>query len=93
MRATHVQNAECIHKNAPKDCCKDHVKVLKVQNDQNLPNAYFSKIILQNALPVDYFSFSSSVFINNKNKKPESYTPSLRSSKISYCILYCTFLI
>lgn len=86
--------AKCgMHKNAPTDCCKDHVKVLKVQNDQNLPNVYFSKITLQSALPVDYFSFASSVFINSENKTAESYTPPLRSSKISYCILYCTFLI
>lgn len=82
-----------MHKNAPNDCCKDHVKVLKIHNDQNLPNANFNKVTLQQALPVDYFSFSSSVVTNGKNETDESYTPPLRSSKINYCILYCTFLI
>jgi hypothetical protein len=81
------------HKNAPNDCCKDHVKVLKIHNDQNLPNAWLSKIILHDAFPVDYFSFSSFALITNENKTAESYTPPHRSSKINYCILYCTFLI
>jgi hypothetical protein len=86
--------AKCgMHKNAPHDCCKDHVKVLKISNDQNLPNAYFSKIILHDALPADHFSFSSSLVTNGENKTAESYTPPHRSSKINYCILYCTFLI
>ncbi len=86
--------AKCgMHKNAPNDCCKDHVKVLKIHNDQNLPNACFSKITLHNALPVDHFSFPSPILTNGENKTDESYTPPHRSSKVNYCILYCTFLI
>lgn len=82
-----------MHKNAPNDCCKDHVKVLKVQNDQNIPNAYHSNVVLQAALPVEYFNLLTPVLFTSDKKTAESYIPSGQSSKINYCILYCTFLI
>lgn len=81
-----------MHKDAPKDCCRDHVKVLKTGLDQNLPTNYFSKIVLSYALlpktiPADFhFGF--------QNVKHDSFERFIfPRNKINYCILYCTFLI
>lgn len=82
-----------MHKNAANDCCKDHVKVLKVQNDQKLPEVLFKKYIsISNALPVVYYSFLQQGFSYVENKSLVCYTPP-RSSRTDYCVLYCTFLI
>ncbi len=80
-----------MHKNAPNDCCKDHVKVLKVQNDQNLTKINFERDFIPGLLPQKFLSFSDRLVYNFK-KNTQSYTPPL-SSKTDYCILYCTFLI
>ena len=86
--------AKCgMHKNAPTDCCKDHVKVLKVQSDQNVPNAYHAKVNLESALLPAYINFSSPVLVGSARQAAAYHTPPPRSSKISYCILYCNFLI
>jgi hypothetical protein len=82
-----------MHKNAPTDCCKDHVTVLKVQNDQSLPNVYHAKVIGQSAILPASINFSSPILIGNAYQSDAYYTPPPRSSKISYCILYCNFLI
>ncbi|MEP6627013.1 MAG: hypothetical protein ABJA32_03475 [Ginsengibacter sp.] len=82
-----------MHKNAPTDCCKDHVKVLKVQNDQSLPNANHAKVIGQSAILPASINFSSPALIGNAHQSDAYYLPPPRSSKISYCILYCNFLI
>ena len=81
-----------MHANAPSDCCKDHVKVLKVHNDQNLPESYFNKILLSNAaLPVIFHTDFRYHFSTEKIETPENF-PSPRSG-ISYRILFCSFLI
>lgn len=85
--------AKCgMHKNAPNDCCKDHVKVLKVHYDQNLPESYLNHFLFSNAvLPVnDYPDFQSN-FSTKKIENTKSFIPP--RNKIGYCILFCTFLI
>ncbi|MEO6814385.1 MAG: hypothetical protein ABI172_10675 [Ginsengibacter sp.] len=85
--------AKCgMHKNEPNDCCKDQVKVLKVHVDQNLPTDYFSNFIYSKALLPRVFSFSEFALLYSEKNIPLNYLPP-RSSKISYSILYCTFLI
>ena len=81
-----------MHKNASGDCCNDHVKVLKVHNDQNVPVANFGKVLLPGTLPSPGYSFSQPVLFLSENKTTESFAP-FRSGKLDYCILYCTFLI
>lgn len=82
-----------MHKNAANDCCKEHVKVLKVHSDQQLPEAFFKNTLSINAvLPEPFYSILPFDFPGETIANPVSYTP-LRSSKTNYCILYCTFLI
>jgi len=89
-------NASCtgcgMHKNTPKDCCKDQVKVLKTNLDQNLPDNLFSKILLPVAvLPKVYTTdFKQHVQTVNHDSFERFLFP---RSKINYCVLYCTFLI
>lgn len=81
-----------MHANASNDCCKDHVKVLKVHNDPNLPESYFNKILLSNtALPGIFHADFRYHFSTEKIKSFESFTSS--RSKINCCILFCSFLI
>lgn len=85
--------AKCgMHKNAANDCCQDHVKMIKLQNEQNLPVTFFSKILSQSALPAPAYSFHSIRLYSSENRSIESHTLT-RSSKVNYCILYCTFLV
>jgi len=85
--------AKCgMHKNAANDCCQDHVKVIKTHFDQNLPSGYLNNIFSPFSLPVPYHFFNATSLLTARNKNIEKFTH-LRSSKISYCILYCTFLI
>ena len=81
-----------MHKNAANDCCQDHVKIVKVRNDQNLPVSFFSNVFFSPALPAPVYSFYQVRLFNCENKSIESHTLT-RSSKINYNILYCTFLI
>ncbi len=86
--------AKCgMHKNERNDCCKDHVKVLKVQNDQQLPENFFKNIFSADAaLPAAFYILPKQNFFSPRNKiNHYKYPPS--GSKTSYCILYCTFLI
>jgi hypothetical protein len=85
------QCAMCgMHNSTSTGCCQEQVKVLKVHNDQNLPEVYLKKIFSSPALP-------AGVFYSVRDHKslpviPEtagSYTP-LRKD---YCILYCSLLI
>ena len=81
-----------MHNNAKNDCCSSHIKVLKVHNDQNLPEAFCQKLFSSNAfLPKTFIASKQIELLESSNKNPESYTP-LRS-KTNFCILYCTFLI
>jgi hypothetical protein len=81
-----------MHNEAANDCCSSHIKVLKIHNDQNLPEAFFQKIFFTSAfLPKTFSLNKQNKFLETQPKFPESYT-ALRS-KINYCILYCTFLI
>ena len=85
--------AKCgMHKNAANDCCQDHVKMIKLQNQQNLPVTSFNKIFFSPALPAPVYSYQQVYLFNSENKSIESHTLT-RSSKTDYCILYCTFLI
>jgi hypothetical protein len=81
-----------MHKNTTNDCCSSHIKVLKVHNDQNLPQVFFQKLFLTNAfLPKTFDANKQDQFLEPKTKDPATFTP-LRSP-INFCILYCTFLI
>ena len=81
-----------MHTNAPKDCCSDQVKVLKVHYDQNLPESYISKILLSNAvLPEIKYADFRYHFSAENIKNPENFSPP--PGKISFCILFCSFLI
>ena len=81
-----------MHNNAANDCCSSHIKVLKVHNDQNLPEVFFQKLFFANAfLPQTFSANKQDEFSETQTENPESFTP-LRS-KINFCILYCTFLI
>ncbi len=90
------ENNKCdkcgMHKNAANDCCQDHVKMIKMQNDQNIPGTFFSKIFFSTSIPTPVYSFYTLRLFGSWNKLIESHTLS-RSSKINYCILYCNFLI
>ncbi|MGN6533014.1 MAG: hypothetical protein ACTHK0_14830 [Ginsengibacter sp.] len=80
-----------MHNNA-NDCCSSHMKVLKVHNDQNLPEVFFQKLFLTNAfLPETFSSNEPDKFLKTETKHPESFTPF--RGKTNFCILYCTFLI
>jgi uncharacterized membrane protein len=80
-----------MHKNAPNDCCKGHVKVLKVHNDQNLPEGYFNKISLSAAfLPAQLYKHQKFYFIILSLKDVKDHRPPPRND---YRILYCSFLI
>jgi hypothetical protein len=81
-----------MHKNTTNDCCSSHIKVLKVHNDQNLPQVFFQKLFLTNAfLPKTFDANKQDQFLETETKDPATFTP-LRSP-INFCILYCTFLI
>src|SRR5665647_700214 len=77
-----------MHKNAAGDCCNDHVKVLKIHNDHNLPVANYSKVLVPAILPTPGDAFLQPSLFDAENKTIKSFTP-LRSSTKSYCILYC----
>jgi hypothetical protein len=82
----------CVNYKAPKDCCKEQVKFLKANLDQNLPvtasNIIFS---LYAFLPkADFVDFKPRC----QNLKYDSFERFLfPRSKINYCVLFCTFLI
>ena len=78
-----------MHKNASNDCCKGHVKVLKVHNDQNLPEVYLNKIFLSAAfIPANPYHQKEFIFSGENFK----YIPDNRPPPNNdYCILYCTF--
>ena len=80
-----------MHKNAPNDCCKDHVKILKVQSDQNLTKISFDRDFIPGLLPQKFDLFADRI-VDHFNTNAQSYTPPL-GSKTDYCVLYCTFLI
>lgn len=81
-----------MHKDAPKNCCRDQVKVLKTGFDQNLPANYFSKIVLNYILlPKAITADFQSGFPNIKHDSFERFI--FPRNKINYSILYCTFLI
>jgi hypothetical protein len=82
-----------MHKDASGHCCNDQVKVLKIQDDHQLPIAFLKQIQVPIiALPVTSFVMPEPKLLSVTNEDSSSFT-SLRSSKINYCILYCTFLI
>jgi hypothetical protein len=81
-----------MHKNAANDCCHDHVKMVKMQNDQNIPATFFSKVFLSPALPTPVYSVYSSRLFSSETKSIESRILT-KSGEIDYCILFCTFLI
>lgn len=81
-----------MHKNLPKDCCNDHIKVLKTTFDQNLPATSHSNLAVANAiLPNVVYTDFQPAFKTVKNSPAELFT--FARSKINYCVLYCTFLI
>ncbi len=81
-----------MHKNLPKDCCNDHVKVLKTTLDQNLPATTHSSFSFANALVTEIvYSDFQPALKNAKNSSSEVFR--FARSKIYYCVLYCTFLI
>jgi uncharacterized membrane protein len=80
-----------MHNNTTNDCCSSHMKVLKVHNDQNLPEVFFQKIFLASAfLPKTFSAIKADGFPETEPKSPESFAP---PRSISLCVLYCTFLI
>jgi hypothetical protein len=82
-----------MHKDASGHCCNDQVKVLKIQNDHQLPIAFLKQIqVPVIALPVAGFKMPEPKLLSVINEDLFSFTP-LRSNKINYCIFYCTFLI
>jgi hypothetical protein len=82
-----------MHKNAPDHCCNDHVKVLKIQDGHQLPIAFLKQLQVPIiALPVAGFAMPKPNLISAINETSLNLTP-LRSSKLNYCILFCTFLI
>jgi hypothetical protein len=89
------ENNKCekcgMHKST-NDCCSNHIKVLKVHNDQNLPEVFFHKFFLSDTFLPETFSLNKQdEFLQIQTTRPESFTP-LRNT-INFCILYCTFLI
>jgi len=90
--ATSNKCSKCgMHKNAPNDCCKGHVKVLKVHNDQNLPEGNFKKISLPDLLfPKTFYQHQKFYFISASLTAVQRYRPPPKSN---YTILYCSFLI
>jgi len=77
-----------MHKNASSDCCKGHIKVLKVHNDQSLPEVYLNKFFLPPAFfqPDPYqkeLSFPAENLGYAENNHPPPHN--------GYYILYCTF--
>ena len=81
-----------MHKNLPKDCCNDHVKIFKTTLDQNLPVITHSDLTIGNAiLPKIVYPDFKPAFKNVKNSSSQYFT--FARSKINYCALYCTFLI
>ena len=82
-----------MHKDASGHCCNDHVKVLKIQNDHQLPIAFLKQIqVPVMALPIVNFAVPEPNLLSAINKISLNLT-SLRSNKPTYCILFCTFLI
>lgn len=80
-----------MHKNASHDCCSSQVKVFKIHNDQNLSQNNFSKFINDALVPkISSLEFASH-FSTTSFKTFAS--PILARSKISFCVLYCSFLI
>jgi len=79
-----------MQKSATNQCCKGHVKVLKVHNDQNIPETFSNKI----SLPVTffteaYFNPQQFYFVKPLKNIQEHRSP----PNNNFCILYCTFLI
>jgi hypothetical protein len=81
-----------VHKDTPKDCCRDQVTVLKSNLDQRLPVNSFDKIFLSGVFlsKVAHSDFQTA-FQNVKHDSFERFI--FPRSKIDYCILHCTFLI
>ena len=78
-----------MHNNASNDCCKGHIKVLKVHNDQNLPEVYVNKIYFSPA-----FFQAGSCDLKESNFLAKNYVTILDLSPPpdnDFCILYCTF--
>lgn len=92
-----AKEAKCdncgMDKNAPNDCCKDEVKVLKVKSDQLLPTTFAKCLLFSDyALPVSFFTEKKPV-LTIVFPENTQYNSHLRSSNDNYCTLYCTFLI
>ena len=87
---TPEQCTKCgMHKNASNDCCQGHIKVLKVHNDQTLPEVYLNKI----SLPVAFLP-RDSYRQNRLNFSPENFKyihENRPPPNNDYSILYCTF--
>lgn len=77
--------------NASKNCCTGHIKVLKIHNDQDIPNYYANNIFLSAAiLPLPFYSRKEYTIPAQVERAPFCSRP---PPYVGFCILYCTFII
>ena len=79
-----------MHKNAPGDCCNDHVKVLKL-NNQNFTKITIDRIFTPALAPHETYTFLEPAITAADIKGLQTYIPP--NIRPDLCIYYCVFLI
>ena len=82
-----------MEKDATNDCCKDEVKVLKIEQADKHPETSANQLSFKDViLPIAYFSISQQDFTINKREFPP-VTVALNETVSDLCVLYCTYQI
>ena len=75
------------------DCCKDEVKVIKIDQSYKHPEAGISQLSFKDViLPLTYFAIQQKIFTSNK-KEFSPVDIALNRTVPDLCILHCTYLI
>lgn len=80
-------------KESKNDCCKDEIKVLKIDEADRHPEASDNQLSFKDViLPIAYFAIKHQIFpISDKKFLPEYFA--INRTVPDLCVLHCTYLI
>ena len=80
-------------KDASNDCCKDEIKVLKIDQADKHPETAANQLSFKDViLPLTYFALNQQIFTINKKEFPP-VDIALNETVPDLCILHCTYQI
>lgn len=82
-----------MEKDAENDCCKDEIKVLKIDEADKHPETADNQLSFKDViLPITYFALTQQDFTVNNKELPPINIP-LNQTVPDLCVLHCTYLI